>query len=243
MRNRFFPFLVILIVTVLSLGSVLNSNQLSDTYPIFERQGYSVCYDGRNKVPFWVREYLTKESLESNFDRKGIDFKEDKSIPSSIRSTLKDYKGTGFDRGHICPSRDSSFSEEALEETFLLSNVTPQEPRFNRGYWKKLEKHIRDLTQEYDSLEVFSGPLYLPYNDPNGKRYVKYQVIGENDVAVPTHFFKIIIAEDKVWSYILPNQEIQKDIPLESFEVTLEKVEKVSGIIFRDIEKTNRLEP
>jgi endonuclease G len=179
-----------------------------------------------------VQEYLTEESIQKNFDRKGINFKEDVAVASIIRSQLSDYKGSGFDRGHICPAGDCTYSKEALEDTFYLSNMCPQVPNFNRGKWKELEQYVRSLLTEYMSLEVISGHLYVAHSEPNGKRVVSYQVIGENDVAVPTHFFKIVRSKDKTWAWILPNESIDKDVPLEDFEVTVQKIEKLSGIIF-----------
>ena len=111
--------------------------------------------------------------------------------------------------------------------------------RCNRGYWAKLEKHVRDLTKDYQNVYVITGPLYLPNVEEGGRRYVKYQVIGPNDVAVPTHFFKVISLEKEskieTRAYILPNEEIPNEIPLDNFLTTVEKVEKAGGfILFAD---------
>jgi endonuclease G len=125
-----------------------------------------------------------------------------------------------------------------MSQTFYLSNISPQVPRFNRGYWKKLEKHVRDLTKEYDVVRVVTGPLYLPHEAKDGKKYVTYEVIGKNDAAVPTHFFKLISAwkgnSFSSWGYILPNQEIESSTPLDAFKTTTQKVTQVSGIIFNN---------
>jgi endonuclease G, mitochondrial len=147
---------------------------------------------------------------------------------------LKDYYGSGFDRGHLCPAGDCKHSEEAMDDSFFLTNISPQNPNFNRGYWAALERHVRDLTKEHGSIHVFTGGLYLPKDEADGKRYVKYQVIGANDVAVPTHYFKLILDEkDKpIEAFILPNEPIASNVPLEQFKTTLEKIEKVSGIVF-----------
>lgn len=122
-----------------------------------------------------------------------------------------------------------------MADTFYMTNMCPQCPQLNRGYWSKLEKHVRDLTKEYQHVYVITGPLYVPY-DQDGKRYVKYQVLGKNDVAVPSHFFKVITLEDRqghreTRAYILPNQEIPSNTYLDSFKTTIEQVEKLAGFV------------
>ncbi len=64
-----------------------------------------------------------------------------------------------------------------MDDTFFITNICPQNPQFNRGYCAKLEKHVRDLTKDNTNVYVFTGPLYLPSAEADGKRYVKYQVI------------------------------------------------------------------
>jgi endonuclease G len=108
----------------------------------------------------------------------------------------------------------------------------------NRGYWADLEKYARDLTKSYKAVDVVTGPLYLPYTDSDGRRFVKYEVIGPSDVAVPTHFFKVITTEDlsghrKTEAYILPNWKISKKIDFSTqFKVSVQKIEKAAGIVF-----------
>lgn len=212
------------------------------TFPIseyiIERNAYCLSYNGEHRQARWVYEYLTEDKIQGEVKRSGFFFKEDPEIPLIFRVSDKDFTGSGFDRGHLCPAADAVASEEAMKETFYFSNVSPKVPQFNRGYWAKIEKHIRELTKEYKALNVYTGPLFLPQADrTDGKRYVKYQVIGDNDVAVPTHFFKLIIAEKKEggterMAYILPNMLIDKRTPLEQFKVAIEKVEKASGLVF-----------
>jgi endonuclease G, mitochondrial len=201
------------------------------------RPGYSLAYDARNRNPAWVYEHLTAESIRGNADRTREDFKEDDSIPQHLRATLADYRGQGFDRGHMAPAADHQSSQEVMSGTFYLSNICPQCAELNRGYWAKLEKHVRDLTTDYQNVYVITGPLYLPKREKDGKCYVKYQVIGQNDVSVPTHFFKVIFLEDwkgkiETRAYILPHEPIQPNTSLEKFLTTIEKVEKAGGLIF-----------
>lgn len=204
--------------------------------PIIQRQDYSLAYDARHKNAHWVYTKLSKHAAKKQLKRKECDFHEDLLIPKHVRATNKDYKDSGFDRGHLYPAADAS-SQEAMQESFYLSNITPQNPQFNRGYWKKLENHLRELTEDYETLHVFIGPLYAMHLKQKGVQYIKYQVIGENQVAVPTHFFAVIFVEDMdkqlfSKSYVLPNRLIEPEIPLSQFLTNLETVEKMSGILF-----------
>lgn len=182
-------------------------------------------------------EHLTAESIKGNADRSHSDFKEDDNIPQHLRATLADYRSKGFDRGHMAPAADHRSNQDAMADTFYMTNMCPQCPQFNRGYWSKLEKHVRDLTKDNQNVFVVTGPLYLPYTESDGKRYVKYQVIGPNDVAVPTHFFKVVSTEDRqgrkeTKAYILPNEAIPSNTPLDTFKTTIQKVERAAGLIF-----------
>ncbi|MBS0607141.1 MAG: DNA/RNA non-specific endonuclease [Verrucomicrobia bacterium] len=200
-----------------------------------ERRAYELAYDGQHKQARWVYERLTADSVKGASDRSDFDFQEDPFIPAVLRSTKADYAKSGFDRGHLCPAADARFSDEAMKETFYLSNISPQCPQLNRGYWLKLEKHVRDLTNRYEVIHVFTGGLYLPKQEADGKWYVRYQVIGKNDVAVPTHFFKVVLDDrgKSIEAFILPNEPITTNTPLESFMSTTEKVEKAAGIYFQ----------
>jgi endonuclease G, mitochondrial len=202
---------------------------------IVNRSGYSLGYDARTRNPAWVYEHLTADNLKGDADRSQFAFKEDDTIPQHLRASPADYKGQGLDQGHMAPAADYRSSAQAMGETFYLTNICPQCPQLNRDYWAKLEKHVRDLTQQYAHVYVITGPLYLPYQEGK-RRFVKYQVIGTNDVAVPSHFFKVIMLEDgqgkrEVRAYVLPNAVIPSNTPLDNFRTTVQKVEKAAGIL------------
>lgn len=203
---------------------------------ITDREGYTVCYDARSKNPYYVVEVLTAESLRGSADRSAQLFREDEAIPRHLRATLADYRGSGLDRGHMAPAANHKKSVQRMAESFFLNNVCPQDTGLNRGYWLAFEKQVRDLTKHYKTVQVISGPLYLPQGEP-GERFVYYRCIGPNDIAVPSAFFKVLLLEHesgavKERSYILPNTSIALETPLEAFQVTLQKVEHVSGIHF-----------
>ncbi len=220
--------------------SALEGNfPLPTSAPVITHKEYTLAYDGKNRNPLWVYRTLTPAIFEKEASRELSSFKEDPQIPEHIRATNKDYEGSGFDRGHLASALDSSSSQEALDESFLLSNIAPQAPQFNRGYWKKLEGHLRQLVEDHQLVHVFTGPLYLPGKAQGGKRFVRYQVIGDSCVAVPTHFFALIFIETSAHqllsqAFILPNQAISAEIPLDKFASSVEEVESASGILFSE---------
>jgi endonuclease G len=206
------------------------------------------CFDRRTRNPAWVAEHITPESLKNNnADRKHSVFVEDVSIPEMFRAKLKDYFRSGYDRGHQVPAADAKWSQQAMDDTFLLSNMCPQVgDGFNRDYWAHFEDFCRRLTGTYPSVRIVTGPLYLPKRDPDGKWKVSYEVIGQPpNVAVPTHFYKVIFGEDgkdggkvALGAFVLPNAVISNSKPLQDFEVPVEVVERASGLEF-----ASKLEP
>jgi endonuclease G, mitochondrial len=199
-------------------------------------------YDRRLRNPAWVAEHITPASLSARAgDRKNSVFFEDEAIPDRFRARLKDYYRSGFDRGHQVPAADAKWSQEAMDATFALSNVCPQVgDGFNRDYWAHLEDFCRRLTGRYPSVRVVTGPLYLPRRDADGRWRVTYEMIGSPpSVAVPTHFYKVIYAEDgreggsvALGAFVLPNAPIPNEKRLADFEVPLEAVERASGLEF-----------
>lgn len=203
------------------------------------RTDYVLSYDGRTRTVHWVCEHLNADKIRGEASRKLSKFKEDDSIHVEFRSTLDDYRGSGFDRGHQAPAGDHKMSQKAMDDTFYLSNMAPQVGLgFNRDYWEKIEEKIREWAQTRD-IYVYTGPLYLPQEADDGKKYVRYQVIGDNALAVPTHFYKVVLAESKskieVLAFVLPNRKIPKYTPLADFTVSVDDVEKMSGLDFLNV--------
>jgi len=160
---------------------------------------------------------------------------EDESIPEMFRATNKDFYKSGFDRGHLAAAANHKSEGDWMKETFLLSNISPQVPSLNQITWNNLEKYTRSLTHHYDDIYVCSGPLYLPKRYNDGHLYVQYRVLEPNHVAVPTHFFKVIVCQKKnffdVQCYVMPNEKLEDpEQPIDNFLVPLESVEKASGL-------------
>lgn len=207
---------------------------------------YVLSYDRKTRTAHWVFEHLTKDSVAINkeVDRKGVDFKADESIHPFFRADNADYKKSGYDRGHLAAAGNHKRHQKHLEQTFYLSNISPQVGSgFNRDSWNRLEKYVRKLTKTYSNVYVCTGPLYLPRKEANGKLYVRYEVIGNNHVAVPTHFFKVVVCETsdgklEMESFVMANQIIPDDVPIDNFRVPPETIERAAGLLFFD--KINR---
>ncbi|XP_034450890.1 endonuclease G, mitochondrial isoform X5 [Hippoglossus hippoglossus] len=126
------------------------------------RESYVTSYDPRTRTASWVIERLNPASLSGSSNRKYCDFREDDSVHLFHRSTNDDYRGSGFDRGHLAAAANHKWSQKAMDDTFYLSNVAPQNPHLNQNTWNNLEKVCRSLTIRYLNVYVCSGPLYLP---------------------------------------------------------------------------------
>lgn len=167
---------------------------------------YISSYDRRLRHPSWTAEHLTAASLtrlpsgdNDKVDRKNSVFREDERIPILFRAKLADYFRSGYDRGHMVPAADAKLSQEAMNETFKLSNIAPQVGEgFNRDYWAHTEDFVRRLVGRFGDVYVFTLPLYLPRQSADGKWRVSYEVIGDPpNISVPTHFAKVIYASGK----------------------------------------------
>ncbi|XP_035664914.1 nuclease EXOG, mitochondrial-like [Branchiostoma floridae] len=195
-----------------------------------------LAYDQARRTPLWVAEHINSQHLQGPANRKHSKFKPDPSVDPMFTAHNKDYWKSGWSRGHMAPAGDNKFSQEAMDETFLLSNIVPQNIDNNAGFWNRFEMYCRDLTSRFEDVYILSGPLYLPTQEDQQK-VVKYPVIGENEVAVPTHLYKVVIAErfntpTSIGAFIVPNQQIGFEQKLTDFQVPIEDLEKSSGFKF-----------
>ncbi|CAH8569975.1 unnamed protein product [Dicrocoelium dendriticum] len=209
--------------------------------------GFVCAYDRRTRIPLWVLEHLTPEKLSpptnngkslQPVDRSQLNYYEDLGELHMFRATNEDYKSSGYDRGHMAAAGNHLFERAAMAQTFILSNIAPQVGRgFNRHAWNDLEKYVRAIARNTHNVVVVTGPLFLPHASPDAtKKFVTYEVIGPNDVAVPTHFFKAISIQEapnsswKIFAWVLPNMVLPEKVDLRQFQVPLSAVERASGL-------------
>ena len=210
------------------------------------KPGYFILYNNQTKTPVYVVEKLTTESFTEGIqvERDHLAFHNESEIRSEVvRARNSDYAGSGYDRGHMAAAANHTSCEDATLETFTLSNAVPQFPACNRGNWKILENYARSLVKTSTGVYVYSGPLFIPQEVAQSRdRYVVYQVIGQNTVAVPTHFFKIVVVERikeraRVECFLVENAPNVKSLTLEDMGVELGDIERWSGLVFEKLHK------
>ncbi|CAM4724301.1 unnamed protein product [Leuciscus chuanchicus] len=197
----------------------------------------------------WMSLVLSGQRSLGQADRKHCKFKPDPDIPEIFTARNEDYLRSGWSRGHMAPAGDNKISEQAMAETFYLSNIVPQNYENNAGFWNRLEMYCRDLTQRFSDVWLVSGPLMLPQEPEDGHKTVSYQLIGKDEVAVPTHLFKIILAQRDsspdslaLGAFVVPNSPIGFERSLTDFQVSLTDVQHMSGLkFFPEVERVEEL--
>ena len=182
---------------------------------------YSLVYDDSYEQAKWVFYTLNIEKINGPYSRSDK-FKSDTLIKTGS-ANHSDYKGSGYDRGHLAPAADMTWSKQAMDESFFYSNMSPQTPSFNRGIWRKLESRVRKWVVDFDSLYVTTGPIL----DTN------LICIGE-DLAVPRYFFKTVVgfkdSTINAIAFVLPNSGSKKN--LKDFVISVDSLETFSGLNF-----------
>lgn len=190
---------------------------------ILKRTGYVASYNKTTLLPNWVAWHLTAERTEGSAKRSGVDFAEDTEVPEP-RATDWDYYNSGYDRGHMCPAADNKWSKKAMEESFLFTNMCPQNGNLNRGDWNEMEMACRKWAKKYGDLYIVCGPIL--YKD-------KHKTIGKNKVVVPEAFFKVVLRtgdDPQAIGFIYKNTSGNR--PKDSYVNTVDEVERITGIDF-----------
>lgn len=196
--------------------------QIQPDDEIITHTGFSLYFNPTYKQPHWVAYSLTLEKSIKAAERTDR-FKPDPKITSGT-ATNKDYARSGYDRGHLAPAADMSWSEKAMAESFYFSNISPQVPAFNRGVWKRLEERVRQWALQDSTIYIVTGPV-LKAGLPT---------IGENHVAVPEQFYKVLLlykpGKMQGIGFILPNEG--STLSLTQYAVSIDSVEQVTGLNF-----------
>jgi endonuclease G, mitochondrial len=171
---------------------------------IIYRSGYILGYDSKKRIPRWT---AYRMSLSDIYIRRA-EFSRDPSIPPNEQAEFEDYKGSGYERGHLVSPEDvAGYGTAAIVEANYLSTVAPQTSTLNRRAWSAIEKYARNLARfKYDRVWIIAGPAFI--SQPGG--IINYPVIGQNKVAVPSAFFRIIIKQEsnsalKITAFLVKN--------------------------------------
>ncbi len=194
----------------------------STTDQIARHSNFTLSYNEAFEQAEWVAYELNATQI-TRTNRKRPYFIYDSKI-SSKSANYKNYKNSGYDKGHLCPAGDRKFSKEAYDETFLTSNITPQRHDFNSGIWNRLEQKTRYWATKDKSLYVVTGGVL--------KQGLK--TIGHEKVAVPDAFYKILLdfsePEIKAIAFLIPHKD--SNLPLYTFVVSIDEIERLTGIDF-----------
>lgn len=194
----------------------------STTKVIIKHENYTLSYAERYEQAEWVAYELKKTDLSgSHFDRPF--FTEDAKVTTGS-ADWRNYKRSGYDKGHLCPAGDRRFSKKAFDETFLTSNISPQKHDFNDGIWSRLEQKVRYWASKYNTVYVVTGGVLKP----------GLPTIGKEKVAVPDSFYKIVLANEKghysMIGFMVP--AVDSNEPLYKFVIPVDEIEKQTGIDF-----------
>jgi len=207
----------------------------STTGVIVQHNYYTLSYNEAYEQAEWVVYELNKNQIVSTKFKRPY-FEEDPKVRTKS-AHYRNYKNSGYNKGHLCPAGDRKFSKEAFDETFLMSNVSPQVYEFNGGVWNRLEQKTRYWATKYEQLYVVTGGVLTD----------NLKTIGSEQVAVPNYFYKIILdyhePEIKVIAFLIPHKDSDK--ALYKFVTTIDKIEEITGIdFFPEIEDSleNKLE-
>jgi endonuclease G len=202
---------------------------------IIKHTGYSLTYNELYEQANWVAYELTEMETIGKYERTNK-FLTDPMVTTGT-ADHPDYLKSNFDRGHLAPAGDMGWSAKSMAESFYYSNMSPQVPTFNRGIWEDAEELMRAWAKEYKSIYIVTGPIL--------EKGLK--TIGPNKVAVPKYYYKVILdyksPKHKGIGLILPNGDHDK--PLKDYFITIDSVEKRTGIDFFPVlpdSEENRLE-
>lgn len=189
---------------------------------VIEHKYYSLSYSEKDEQAEWVAYKLTVDNSNKKIKRKAH-FRKDTKVETGS-SELKDYYKSGYHRGHLAPAGSMRINDVSMDESFYMSNISPQKPKFNQGIWKRLENKVRIWSLMYDSLYVVTGPVLSKPID----------VIGVNNVSVPREFYKTLVGfkKNKIKSiaFIIPNDK--SDESIYSYSVSINEVEEITGLDF-----------
>lgn len=189
---------------------------------IKEYEGFIVSFNKDNKTPNWVAWELLGTETEGEGTRTNK-FWTDEEVEGC--ADTRDYRGTGFDRGHMMPAAEQKWSPEAMHDCFSLANICPQDHSLNSGAWNTLENKERAWARRDSMLLIAAGPIYEATDTMH---------IGKNRVRVPSAFFKVLAAPKanppRGIGFIYPNMSAPGSMRV--YAMPIREVEKATGLDF-----------
>ena len=211
-------------------------SSLPGSRTLIVREGYTLAHNNVDRIADWVSFRLTKEFANGTETRPGSSaFKPDPRLSAVLRAEKSDYQGWKniLDRGHQVASGDSKGrGTTVIKESFFLSNMTPQSASFNRGDWRSLEMKIQQWARDRDEVFVVTGPVF---QDDDADGVMEYGVIGKRQVAIPTHYFKIVLDGDggedtEAIAFLVENKKMEDEF--DDALVSIDEIERLTGLDF-----------
>lgn len=185
-------------------------------------EGFRVSFNRENATPNWVAWELLGSETTGPKGRTNK-FWTDSDIDNC--PSTSDYTRSGYDRGHLCPAADQKWSDIAMEDCFVMSNICPQDHALNAGAWNTLENKERNWAQRDSAIVIVAGPIYQPSDN---KR------IGATGVRVPSAFFKVMLAPyaetPRGIGFVYPNMSSPGD--MQDYAMSIDDVEQLTGLDF-----------
>jgi endonuclease G len=208
---------------------------------LLEKKQYALSYNRDKGISNWVSWHLNNTWLGAT-DRQN-DFRPDTNLPAGFyKIKPADYRGTGFDQGHLCPSADRSRSVEDNSATFLMSNMMPQAPSHNRITWENFERYCRKLVSKGNELYIIAGPHGSGGTGSNGG--VTYSLAG-GKILVPAYTWKIVVvlpdgeddldrinANTRIIAVQMPNTQSVNSHAWEYYRLSVDELEALTGYDF-----------
>ncbi len=198
------------------------SYQTSDIDLLLDRKVFSLGYSNYYRQAMWVCYILSANNLKTEQIKRSDLFRPDPAVKNRPVKP-SDYKKTGYDKGHLAPAADMTYSMETMTNSFFMSNISPQIPGCNRGIWKRLERQVRMWAIKEQKLCVVTGPIFQS----------ETKTLGKTDLPIPTAFYKVILDMTppmKMIAFIVPNETTKRR--LHRFVVTVDEVENATGYDF-----------
>ncbi len=189
---------------------------------VLNRSGFALGYSQKYRQAIWVSYTLTAEQLSGQQVLRSNVFQADPAIKYKPVQP-QDYVKTGYDRGHLAPAADMTYSMETMEHSFFMTNISPQIPGCNRGIWKRVENQVRRWAVKENCLYIITGPLFKK----------EHKTLGNTEIPIPYAFYKIILDSTppmKMIAFIVPNQTTKRRVY--SFVTSVDAVEKLTGYDF-----------
>ncbi len=186
------------------------------------RYAYKAWYSQSMRIPLAVSWYLTGDHVSGNYKRQGVAFHPDKNVDNPV--TTFDYMQSGYSRGHMCPSGDNKWNQRAQEESFLMTNICPQNSQLNGGDWNDLEMLCRTWAKRYDRVYIVCGPIL---------RGNTHKTIGRQRnrrITVPEAFYKVVLRTGKhpaAIGFIYENNGSSQ--PMQEAVRTVDEIERLTG--------------